>query len=165
MHPTLIYPQLPHFQNHGLTIPFHFIWKKNLRVFFSSFIIQIPKSSKRCSIEKIEREKSIKKREKKKEKEKLQESLQIKEEKEKKAPRVSSNKKGKSIFWEEKNIATSKSFLYEPIFFPSIIPLQNPFQNHLRKVRSSFGQSFNLGIYITWVVSFVFTQELHIFSL
>jgi hypothetical protein len=40
----------------------------------------------------------------------------------KKAPRVSSNKKGKSIFWEKKNIATSKSFLYEYIFFCSIIP-------------------------------------------
>jgi hypothetical protein len=46
-------------------------------VFFSSFIIKIPKSSKRWSIEKREREReSIEK--KRKEKEKLQESLQIK---------------------------------------------------------------------------------------
>jgi hypothetical protein len=45
-------------------------------VFFSSFIIKIPKTTKRWSIEKREREReSI---EKIKEKEKLQESLQIK---------------------------------------------------------------------------------------
>jgi hypothetical protein len=44
-------------------------------VFFSSFIIKIPKSSKRPSIEKKKREKVLKKEEGK---EKLQESLQIK---------------------------------------------------------------------------------------
>jgi hypothetical protein len=47
-------------------------------------------------------------------------------ERKRKAPRVSSNKKGKSTFREKKNIATS-SFLYETIFFPSIIPFQKPF--------------------------------------
>jgi hypothetical protein len=53
-------------------------------VFFSSFIIKIPKSSKRQSIEKREREREKKKYSKKrKEKEKLQDSA---------------NKKGKSIF-------------------------------------------------------------------
>jgi hypothetical protein len=51
-------------------------------VFFSSFIIKIPKSSKRRSIEKREREREnvLKKRGKKK------------------APKASANKKGKSIF-------------------------------------------------------------------
>jgi hypothetical protein len=50
-------------------------------VFFSSFIIKIPKSSKRWSIEKREREIVLKK-----------------EEGKRKAPRVSANKNGKSIF-------------------------------------------------------------------
>jgi hypothetical protein len=50
-------------------------------VFFSSFIIKIPKSSKRPSIEKKKERKSIEKRGRKRE-----------------APRVSANKKGKSIF-------------------------------------------------------------------
>jgi hypothetical protein len=47
-------------------------------VFFSSFIIKIPKSSKRWSIEERERERVLEK--KRKEKEKLQGSLQIKKE-------------------------------------------------------------------------------------
>jgi hypothetical protein len=50
-------------------------------VFLSSFIIKISKSSKRWSIEKREREKVLKK-----------------EEGKRKPPRVSANKKGKSIF-------------------------------------------------------------------
>jgi hypothetical protein len=93
-------------------------------VFFSSFIIKIPKSSKRQSIEKREREreKVLKKRGRKKEK--LQESLP--------------NKKGKSIFWEEKNISTSKSFYVSPFSPPPLNHFQNPFQNHLRKFHSSF---------------------------
>jgi hypothetical protein len=49
-------------------------------VFFSSFIIKIPRSSKRWSIEK-ERE-----------------SIEKKEEEKRKSPRVSANKMGKSIF-------------------------------------------------------------------
>jgi hypothetical protein len=53
-------------------------------VFLSSFIIKIPKSSKRWSIEKKERE-SVEKRE-------------SEEERKRKAPIVSTNKKGKSIF-------------------------------------------------------------------
>jgi hypothetical protein len=50
-------------------------------VFFSSFIIKIPKSSKRQSIEKKERE-----------------NIDKKEEGKRKTPRVSANKKGKLIF-------------------------------------------------------------------
>jgi hypothetical protein len=71
-------------------------------VFLSSFIIKIPKSSKGWSIEnKREREKVLKKKRK-----------------EKKAPRVFANKKGESIFWEEKNISTSKSFYISPFSPP-----------------------------------------------
>jgi hypothetical protein len=47
-------------------------------VFFSSFIIKIPNTTKRWSIEKRERERERESIEKIKEKEKLQESLQIK---------------------------------------------------------------------------------------
>jgi hypothetical protein len=87
----------------------HAIWKEFLKAVFSSNIIKILESSKGRSIEEKERE-STEKRERKR-----------------KAPRVSSNKKGKSMFWEEKNIATSKSFLCQPIFLSSIIPFQKPF--------------------------------------
>jgi hypothetical protein len=83
-----------------------------------------------------------------------------------KAPRDPSNKKGESTFWEEKNIATSKSFLYEPIFYPSIIQFQKTLSKIIwENFAALFGPSFNLAIYMTWVVSFVFTYELHIFSL
>jgi hypothetical protein len=86
-------------------------------VFFSSFIIKIPKSSKRQSIEKGREKKVLKK------------GRKIK------APWVSANKKGKSIFWEEKNISTSKSFyvnLFPPP--PSFIPFSKPFPNSFEKV-------------------------------
>jgi hypothetical protein len=72
-----IYPQLPHFHNHGLDIPFHFIWKEISKECFSSFIIKIPKASKRQSIEK-EREREKRYWKKEEGKEKLQVSLQIK---------------------------------------------------------------------------------------
>jgi hypothetical protein len=127
-------------------------FEKNFwRLPFSSNIIKIPESSKCRSIEK-NREKVLEKRERKKRK--------------RKAPRDPSNKKGESTFWEEKNIATSKSFLYEPIFYPSIIPFQKTLSKIIWKnFAALFGPSFNLAIYMTWVVSFVFTYELHIFSL
>jgi hypothetical protein len=47
-------------------------------VFFSSFIIKIPKSSKRRNIEKRERERESIGKKLRKEKEKLQEAMQIK---------------------------------------------------------------------------------------
>jgi hypothetical protein len=50
-----------------------------------------------------------------------------------KAPRFSTNKKGKLIFWEEKNISTSKSFYVSP-FPPSIIPFSKPFPKSFEKV-------------------------------
>jgi hypothetical protein len=67
-------------------------------------------------------------------KEREREKVLKKEERKRKALRVFANKKGKSIFWDEKNIATSKYFLYEPIFFPSIIPFQKPFPRSFDKV-------------------------------
>jgi hypothetical protein len=110
-----------------LPIPFHL--KRNFwSVFFSSLIIKIPKSLKRRSIEK-EREKVLKEREREKEKGK---------ERKRKIVRVSSNKKEMSIFWEEKNVATSKSFLYEPIFSLSIIPFQKPFLKSFEKILQLF---------------------------
>jgi hypothetical protein len=92
-------------------------------VLFSSFIIKIPKSSKRRSIEKRERErKKVLKKERKK-KEKLQESLQI---------------KWGSQYFEEKNISTSKSFYVSPFSPSPSYHFQNPFQNRLRKFHSFF---------------------------
>jgi hypothetical protein len=89
---------------------------------------------------------------KEEEKEKLQESLQI---------------KGTAIFWEEKNTSTSKiSFL---LWFYFLL-LHHTISKTLSKIIEKdflalFGPSFNLAIYITWVVPFLFTHELHIFSL
>jgi hypothetical protein len=96
----------------------------------------------------IEKEKK-KEKEKEEEKEKLQESPQI---------------KGKSIFWEEKNTSTSKIF-FDVIFSPFIIPFQKPFPKSLRVFLALSGSSFNLAIYMTWVVPFILIHELHIFSL
>jgi hypothetical protein len=70
-----------------------------------------------------------KKREKRKEKGK---------EGKRKVAKVSSNRKGKSIFWEEKNIATSKYFVYEPICFPSIIQFQKPIPKSFEKISQLF---------------------------
>jgi hypothetical protein len=107
------------------------------------------RSRKKKSTEKRER----KEKEKGKEevKEKLQESLQI---------------KGNSIFWEEKNTSTSK-ILFHVIPFS---PLPSYHFKNLSKIIEKvfltlFGPSFSLAIYITWVVPFLFTHEVHIFSL
>jgi hypothetical protein len=125
MSPPSIYPQLPHFHNHGLAIPFHFISKEIFEVFFSSFIIKIPNSSKRWSIEKREREREREKVLKKEEgKEKLQESLQI--------------KRGSQYIERRKNILTSKSFYVSPFSPAPSYYFQNPFQNRLRKFHSFF---------------------------
>jgi hypothetical protein len=104
MRPPLIYPQLHHFHNHGLAIPFHFIWNKILEECFSPHLSsKSPSPQRDGALKKREREggrKSIKKRGRKR-----------------KAPRVSANKIRKSIFREEKNISTSKSF-YVSLFSP-----------------------------------------------
>jgi hypothetical protein len=80
MCPPLIYPQLPHLHNHGLAISSHAIRKEFSKVVFLLKYHQNPQVLKETEHRK-KREKSIEKRERKR-----------------KAPRVSSNKKGKSIF-------------------------------------------------------------------
>jgi hypothetical protein len=110
-------------------------------VIFSSNIIKTPKSS---------RDRAEKKREK--EKEKLQKSLQI---------------KGKLTFWEEKYASTSKIVFNVIPFSPP--PLHHTISKTLSKVIEKnfltlFGPSFSLAIYMTWVVPFPITHELHIFS-
>jgi hypothetical protein len=50
-----------------------------------------------------------------------------KEEGKRKAQRVSTNKKGKSIFLEEKNISTSKSFYVSLFSSPPSYHFKNPF--------------------------------------
>jgi hypothetical protein len=82
MHPPPIYPQLPHFHNHGLAIPFHFNSKEIFEGCFSHRLSsKSPSPQRDGALKKREREKVLKK-----------------EEGKRKAPRVSINKKGKSIF-------------------------------------------------------------------
>jgi hypothetical protein len=113
---------------------------------------QNPQVLKRQSIKRRERKIIEKKKEKEEEKEKHQESFQI---------------KGKSIFWEEKNTSTSKiSFL---MWF-HLLPLDHTISKTLSKIIEKvflalFQPSFNLAIYIIWVVPFLFIHELHIFTL
>jgi hypothetical protein len=135
-------------------------WKnfKNnlLPTLFSPQIWSKPPSPQETEHKK-KREKVLKKRKRKKEKtekeeekEKLQEYLQI---------------MGKSIFQEEKNISTSKIFFWCD-FLPFIIPFKENLSEIIEKVfLTHFGPSFNLAIYMTWVVSFLLTRELYIFSL
>jgi hypothetical protein len=141
-----------------MTMPFH-VKPFEKKVFEEViFLIKYHQNSqvlKRRSIQKIERksikERKRKKKEKEEEKEKLQESLQI---------------KGKSIFWEEKNTSTSK-ILFDMIPFS---PLHHTISQTLSKIIEKvfltlFGPSFSLAKYRTWVIPFLLTHELHIFSL
>jgi hypothetical protein len=97
--------------------------------------------------------KLLKKRKKKEEeKEKLQESFQI---------------KGKSIFWERKNTSSSKISILMWFHF---LALHHKISKTLSKIIEKlflalFGPSFSLTIYMTWIVPFLFTHELHISSL
>jgi hypothetical protein len=56
-----------------------------------------------------------------------------KEKSEKKAPRVSLNKRGCQYFEKKKTLQLQRSFLCDSIFSPSIIPFQKPFPKSLRK--------------------------------
>jgi hypothetical protein len=49
------------------------------------------------------------------------------------SPRVSANKMGKSLFREEKNISTSKSFYVSPFSPLSSYHIQNPFPKLFEK--------------------------------
>jgi hypothetical protein len=72
----------PHFHNHGLAIPFHFILKEIFEEYFSPHLSSKSSSTQRDGALKRERERKYWK----------------KEEEKRKAPIVSANKKEKSIF-------------------------------------------------------------------
>jgi hypothetical protein len=127
--------------------PFHSIsFEKKIEECFSPRL-----SSKSPS---PQRDGSLKKRDKK----------YWKKRKGKKSSKSPANKKGKSIFWEEKNISTSKSFYVSPFSPPHHTIFKTLSKIIWESFIAHFGPSFNLAIYMTWVVSFVFTHELHIFS-
>jgi hypothetical protein len=106
-----------------ITIPFHVksIEKKFLKKWFSP-----PISSKPLSPQETEQRENRRKGKKKGKtrKKKFQESVQI---------------KGKSKFWEEKNISTSKT-LFDVIPFspPPSYHFKNLFQNHWESFLNSF---------------------------
>jgi hypothetical protein len=116
--------------------------------FFSSNIIKTPK---RRSIEKRKKERK---------------RIEKKKRKKRKAPRISSNK-------GEFNIPRGEKYFKIKIFFLMwfhSLPLHHTISKTPSKIIDKvfltlFGPSFSLAIYITWVVSFLFTHELHIFSL
>jgi hypothetical protein len=108
---------------------------------FSSNIIKTPKSSRDGAY----------KKKTEKEKEKLQESLQI---------------KGEVNILRRKTLQLQKSFLMWFYFLPLHHTISKTFSKIIEKVfLTLFGPSFSLAIYMTWVVPFLFTHELHIFSL
>jgi hypothetical protein len=137
-----------------MTMPFHLKRKFLKKWFFSSNIIKSPHVLKRWSIKKEERERKIieKRKKKEEEKEKIKESLQI---------------NGKSIFWVGKNTSTSEiSFLMRFHFLPLHHTIWKTLSKIIKKVFFAlFWPSFDLAIYIIWVVPFLFTHEYHIFSL
>jgi hypothetical protein len=92
--------------------------------------------------------------------------MKKREKRKKKAPRVSSNKRGGQYFERGKTLKLQKFFL---MWF-HYLPLHHTISKTLSKIIekfswSLFGPSFSLAIYMTWVVPFSFTHELHIFSL
>jgi hypothetical protein len=95
----------------------------------------------------------------------LQETENEKRER-KKAPRVSSNKRGSQYFERRKTLQLQKLFLMWFYFLPLHHTILKTLFKIIEKVfLTLFGPSFSLAIYITWVVPFSFTHELHIFSL
>jgi hypothetical protein len=89
-----------------------------------------------------------------------------KHKKRKKAPRVSSNKRGSQYFERRKTLQLQKSFLMWFHFLPLHHTISKTLSKIIEKVFFTlFRPSFSLAIYITWVVPFLFTHELHIFSL
>jgi hypothetical protein len=123
-----------------------------LKKWFSPLnIIKTPQVLKRWSIEKIEREKEEEKVLKIKERERLQESLQIKGE--------------VNILRGGKHFNIENLFYMIPFSPPPSYHFENLFQIIEKVFVTLFGPSFSLVIYMTWVVSFLLTHELHIFSL
>jgi hypothetical protein len=113
--------------------------------FFSSNIIKTPKRPKK--------ERTYWKKEKKKKRKR-------------KTPRVSSNKGEVNILRGEKHFNFKIFFLMWFYFLPLHHTISKTPSKIIEKVfLTLFGPSFSLAIYITWVVPFLFTHELHIFSL
>jgi hypothetical protein len=86
--------------------------------------------------------------------------------KKRKAPIVSSNKRGSQYSERRKTLQLQKFFL---IWF-HFLPLHHIVLKTLSKIFEKvfltlFEPPFSLAIYMTWVVPFSFTHELHIFSL
>jgi hypothetical protein len=95
-----------------------------------------------------------------------QEMEHEKKEGKRKAPRVSSNKRGSQYFERRKTLQLQKSFLMWFYFLPLHHTISKALSKIIEKVfLTLFGPSFSLAIYMTWVVLFSFTHELHIFSL
>jgi hypothetical protein len=89
-----------------------------------------------------------------------------KEEGKRKAPRVFSNKMGNQYFERRKIFQLQNSYLMWFHFLPLHHTISKTLFKIIEKVfLTLFGPSFSLAIYMTWVVSFSFTHELHIFSL
>jgi hypothetical protein len=130
-----------------MTMPFHVMpfEKRFLKNWFSPQISSKPSSDQ-------ETEHRKKKKEKGKRKEK--------------APRVSSNKRGSQYFERRKILQLQRSFLMWFYFLPLHHTISKTLFKIIEKVfLALFGPSFSLAIYMTWVVPFLFTHELHIFSL
>jgi hypothetical protein len=83
-----------------------------------------------------------------------------------KAQRVSSNKGEVNILRGEKHFNFKNIFLMWFHFLPLHHTISKTLFKIIEKIfLALFGPSFNLAIYITWVVPFLFTHELHICSL
>jgi hypothetical protein len=89
-----------------------------------------------------------------------------KEKEKKKAPRVSSDKRGSQYFERRKILQLQRSFFMWFNFLPLHHTISKTLSKIIEKVfLAIFAPSFSLAIYMTWVASFLFTYELHIFSL
>jgi hypothetical protein len=127
-----------------MTMPFHVMpfEKRFLKEWFSPQI-----SSKPLSPQETEHRK---KKKNKKEK-KLQESPQI---------------KGRSIFERRKTLQPQRSFFMWFYFLPLHHTISKTLFKIIEKVfLALFGPSISLAIYMTLVVPFLFSHDLHIFSL
>jgi hypothetical protein len=126
-------------------------------VFFLLKYHQNPRVHKRRGIEKREKKYWKEKKERKK-KEKGKRGRK------RKSQRVSSNKGEVNILRGEKhfNFKNLFSMWFSP---PSSYHFKNPFKIIEKVFLAIFGPSFNLVLYMTWVVPFLLTHELHIFSL
>jgi hypothetical protein len=148
MHPLPIYPQLPYLHNHGLAMlacitlfwnmrPPSVCWSHLKRSFWrSDFFLKYHQNPQ------VLKRRSMKK-----------------------APRVSSNKRGSQYFERRKTLQLQKLFL---MWF-HLLPLHHTILKTLSKIIEKifltlFGLSLSLAIYITWVVPFSFTHEVHIFN-